>query len=309
MHSFVVGAGAFDVVQVQGPDAARFLQGQLTCDVNTLADNSRVYGACCNNKGRVIAAFVLVRVADIYYLCMPRGLGEVLVTALRKYVPFYRCDLMLAADSHQLLAIAGSDQIAHFAGVAALEAGQAVLRTSGWLCNLEAEPARALWWCSVGQAMPNDATTAGSLEQWETLALLDGHYPFRQNDSGLFTPQELNFDLNGYVSFSKGCYTGQEIVARMHYRGKPKKQLFLAKLAQPATFAEGDTLLPVTDTQNHTLGSCRLQRSCGNLHLALIEMPADFSGNSGELKIADSLITASCAFEPKVIQFSHFVSA
>src|SRR5690606_25599850 len=65
---------------------------------------------------------------------------------------------------------------------------------------------------------------------WEELEMLDGHFPFTPGDSELFTPQELHLDRAGYVSFSKGCYTGQEIVARMHYRGKAKRQLFLLEV-------------------------------------------------------------------------------
>ena len=311
MHSFVVSADTFDVIQAQGPDVVRFLQGQLTCDVAALPANSQIYGACCNNKGRVIAGFTLVRVEAIYYLCMARGLGALLIDALRKYLPFYKCELILAATGHQLLAVAGvhAEQMEKFAGLHTLAAGSALAQDSGWLCKLEGAGARGLWWCNHSQSdiktIVNELP-AGTLEQWECLGLLAGHYPLRQADCGVFTPQELNYDQNGYISFSKGCYTGQEIVARMHYRGKPKKQLYLVKLAQAVTADMLDQQHDVTDRQNQSLGHCRLTRSDGNLHLALIELATDYAGDFGALRLAQVPVVAGCAFESKVIQFSHF---
>jgi folate-binding protein YgfZ len=310
MHNFVVGADNFDVVLAQGADVVRFLQGQLTCDVAALADNSLTHGACCNNKGRVIAGFELVRSGDIYYLCMARGLGAVLVAALGKYLPFYKCQLSIAADSHQLLGIAGADIIERLAGSEILAKGHSRQMDSGWLCKMDTQPELALWWCNN---TPQAITTAlgspnsGTLAQWETLALLNGHYPFQVQDAGLYTPQDLNYDQNGYVNFAKGCYTGQEIVARMHYRGKPKKQLYLVQLAQAPTAADDKHAIAVTDDQGQTLGHCRLSRSCESLHLALVEMTAEFTGHFGALRVLESPVLGGCLFVTKVIQFSQFV--
>ena len=310
MHNFVVGADNFDVVQAQGGDVVRFLQGQLTCDVTALADNSLVHGACCNNKGRVLAGFVLVRCGEVYFLCMPRGLGAVLIEALRKYLPFYKCQLTLVADGYQLLAIAGADVIARLTGAEILANGHSLQLDGGWLCKMEAPPERALWWCNKALQETTHALGApstGTLAQWETLALLSGHYPFHTQDTGLYTPQELNYDQNGYVNFAKGCYTGQEIVARMHYRGKPKKQLYLVQLAQAPAYSDDKQSFRVTDDRGQTMGSYRLGRSCGSLHLALIEMTAEFAGHFGALRVQDSPVLTGCLFASKVIQFSHFV--
>jgi len=310
MHNFVVGADNFDVVLAQGADVVRFLQGQLTCDVAALADNSLTHAACCNNKGRVIAGFVLVRCGDIYYLCMARGLGAVLVAALGKYLPFYKCQLSIASDSQQLLGIAGADMIGRLADSEILATSHSRQMDTGWLCKMDSQPELALWWCNnTPQTITNalGSPNMGTLEQWETLALLNGQYPFQVHDTGLYTPQDLNYDQNGYVNFAKGCYTGQEIVARMHYRGKPKKQLYLVQLAQAPTADNDKLALAVTDDQGMTLGNCRLSRSCENLHLALIEMTTEFAGHFESLRVLESPVLGGCLFAPKVIQFSHFV--
>ncbi|HHX81454.1 MAG TPA: tRNA-modifying protein YgfZ, partial [Pseudomonadaceae bacterium] len=112
--------------------------------------------------------------------------------------------------------------------------------------------------------------------RWHLDLLLNGHYPFEASDSERYTPQELHYDSNGYVSFTKGCYTGQEIVARMHYRGKPKKQLYLARLQGNSVPPAED--LVFLDAQGNTLGAARyvLQQDATQF-LALASLPVDIA--------------------------------
>ena len=305
MHSFVVGPEAFDIVVVEGKDAERFLQGQLTCDVAAIADNHWALGSCCNNKGRVLATFVLVRRADSFRLCMTHGTGELLLAALKKFLPFYKCTMQLLADSHCLYGLAGSaaeQQRAHLQGQP--EGTSLLLPADGsgnWLCWLGGRTPRALLWASATDtAIPSPSA---SLDQWEALGLLQGQYPFHAQDSGEYTPQELQLDQNGYVSFTKGCYTGQEIVARLHYRGKPKKQLFLLQLtARPL-----DQHREVTDADGQVVGSLLLCRPLGGTWLALVQLPAGYASPFGQLRCDVATATAGCAFEATVIQLSSLI--
>lgn len=308
MHSFTVAAGAFDVVLVQGADAARFLQGQLTCDVATLADNKLVQGACCTNKGRVIAAFTLIRQQDSYFLCMSKGLAVVLMDTLRKYAPFYKqCTLTMPGD-HALTAHAGDHaaRLLHSHQVGELPPATAASIAEGWICRLPGTPVRALCWRRQSQAPVHSTTT---IEQWEALGLLQGEIPFGVHDTGLHTPQELHLDRNGYISFDKGCYTGQEIVARMHYRGKLKKSLFLAILPKPVSVGPMETDSQVTTATGSVIGRCILVRQLDQNLLALVELPADFTGQLTGLAIGGIGIHQGCLFEPTVIQSANLQTA
>jgi len=315
MHSFVIGPDAFDVVVVSGKDAERFLQGQLTCNVAELANGQWVHGACCNNKGRVIAAFVLVRHRDNFYLCMTRGVAQLLVAALQKFIPFYKCTMDLQPGRHHLYGLTGECAKHATATATAMVPGGANTLLyppgddEGWLCLLDGSPRCALWWSSYPAEEANhlaDGTVAGSREQWESLALLRGHYPFGPQDSGEHSPQDLNFDHSGYVSFNKGCYTGQEIVARMHYRGKPKKQLCLLRTRD----AHNDgAKLSISDASGLPVGTLLLTRPLGSSWLVLAQIPADFSEPFDSLLCAGRPVIAGSAFDGKVIQSSPFFSS
>jgi folate-binding protein YgfZ len=76
-------------------------------------------------------------------------------------------------------------------------------------------------------------------KQWDLANIFSGHFPFSTEDVDNYTPQELHFDDTGYVSFTKGCYTGQEIIARMHYRGKVKKRLFVLQISNSIKHENG----------------------------------------------------------------------
>jgi folate-binding protein YgfZ len=279
MHSFFVSPAQFDVVAVTGQDSLRFLQGQLTCDVEAVEENGFCYGAACNNKGRVFAAFILIRRQGTYYLCMTAGLGAIFLAALKKYLPFYKCTMQLSDQS--LFALAGecvqklmttSPVPAHSSSASSEAIPQAQL------CLLDSSASRALLLTTQSPLEIQELLqplNESTLEHWEALAMLAGHYPFRAADAERFTPQELHFDRNGYVSFSKGCYTGQEIVARMHYRGKLKKQLYLLSIESSRIDDSGGSDLIIRKADGTELGHTLLSRTLTGKILALASLPVE----------------------------------
>lgn len=315
MHSFVIGPDAFDVVMVSGKDAERFLQGQLTCNVAELAEGHWTHGACCNNKGRVIAAFVLVRHRDNFYLCMTHGVAQLLITALQKFLPFYKCTMALQQGGHHLHGVAGECADKVIATTTASTArDKALLQPAedneGWLCILDGALPCGLWWSSLApEAMKGvcGISVVDSREEWEALGLLRGEYPFSPKDSSEYTPQDLHYDHSGHVSFSKGCYTGQEIVARMHYRGKPKKQLCLL-LLDPDPPHDGANQ-PITDASGAVVGTLLLTRHLGARRFGVAQLPTDLPPSFEALVCAGRRIIAGCLFDAKVIQLSTFVSS
>jgi len=237
MNSFYLDSSHFELLTVSGDDAERFLQGQLSCDVSKVTESSFLHGTACNNKGRVIVPFIILKSGADYLLVFGPTLGSLFLAALKKFLPFYKCSMQLNNPAFSCLGLVGTETAkllqALNLGIPAI--GNAHITDECLLATLDAETPQILALVtnrSLLSRLENDpemiSKDDGSI--WQSTGMINGHFPFSAEDSEKFTPQELLFDRNEYVSFTKGCYTGQEIVARMHYRGKVKKQLHLLKI-------------------------------------------------------------------------------
>ncbi|MEC4749983.1 folate-binding protein [Methylomicrobium sp. Wu6] len=222
------------VLSVSGKDAAKLLQGQATCNVFEVTETQARTGAFCNPKGRAIATFLLAKQADDYLLVLPLELLEPVKNRLQKYV--LRSDIRLTdrSDDLCLLGISGNEPVAErrFAtcrneGGVTISLGSSPPRT---LTIADTEHAITLW----SEHLTEKGFAPGNSEDWRLLDLLAGIPWLSRAASEEHVPQMLNLDKLGGVSFTKGCYTGQEIVARTHYLGKAKRALFLAECALDA---------------------------------------------------------------------------
>ncbi len=216
------------VLTVAGSDAAKFLQGQITCNINDITDSKSCLGAMCNPKGRAITTFLLVKNADVFLMVLPQELLASVKKRLQMYV--LRSDVILTDSSDQLCLIGLSDGEA--------KPGEALdfatSRQENIVVNLQnrrliiAAPdnAKRFWAEQVKLGFqPEDSA------QWRYLDIVSGIPWLTATTSEEFIPQMLNLDKLGGISFNKGCYTGQEIVARTHYLGKAKREMFLAECA------------------------------------------------------------------------------
>jgi folate-binding protein YgfZ len=147
----------------------------------------------------------------------------------------------------------------------------------GWICNLD--QAHQQYLVYTHQPLPVPASSiAGDLNDWLACGMRSGQFPFVAGDQEKYTPQEIHLDRHDYVSFTKGCYTGQEIVARMHYRGKMKKLLFLLEAPSPGAASAGP--MELLDANEHSLGTTiKMLHASGEL-LALAPLPAELEGNA-----------------------------
>lgn len=281
MHNFFLPASNLDLVLVDGPDAIKFLQGQVTCDVAAVPDPGFTRGALCNNKGRVLATFTLVRQGSAFFLVMPKGLGKVLTTVLNKYLPFYKCTFRQALSAENPCFGLSGTQAAATLGTLALalpEGKQCTHLADGWICNLD--PAQQQFLVCSGTLQTDLLRVQGNLavgtfNDWLLTGIESGQFPFLPEDVEKYTPQELNLDRHDYVSFTKGCYTGQEIVARMHYRGKHKRHLFLLKGPASAGLAQNGQM-EVFDANGQLLGSTlKILQGPSDTLVALASLPAE----------------------------------
>lgn len=238
---------------VAGPEARKFLQGQVTCDMNLVSEDHSQPGAHCNTKGRMIFSFRAVQLppeaegAEAFALVMDRGLLDTARQALGKYIVFSKAELSTGGD-FRFIGLAGTQSpalasellprlpIASHDVVATDSA--LCLRISGdrLLCLIKPEAAEQLW-----QSWAPHCHLAG-YEAWDLAEIRDGLGDVLPGTEEMFIPQMLNMQITGGVSFKKGCYVGQEVVARMQYLGKLKRHMRHASVTAPEAPQAGSPL-------------------------------------------------------------------
>jgi len=226
----------FSLLRFSGPDTAAFLQGQLTCDVQALNTGASSYGGYCTPKGRLLATFLLWPDDTGFMLLLPEPLAEGMRKRLTMYIlrskvkaediaPALACIGITGADAARQAAALGGALPERVHGVAT-GAGVTVIRLPG---------ERYLAVAARQQAqLPADNGA------WAALDIANGIPYILPATQEEFVPQMVNLDLIGALSYTKGCYPGQEIVARTHYLGRLKQRMYRATVAAPA--APGDKL-------------------------------------------------------------------
>lgn len=218
----------FSALKIFGPDAERFLQGQLTCDLSQITTDNVQYGACCNAKGRTVANFTISFDGEHYWLILPSKNALVLEKHLQKYKVFFKATLDNCQDSHAILGQwvnndEGRDTAHHFSGLKESNPGQ-VDELDNEAHQLQINKHRRLL-IVESTSVPKDIELHPTLE-WRIADIYEGVYYITAEQSEVWIPQHINWHQIHGISFKKGCYTGQEIVARLQYLGKAKKALF-----------------------------------------------------------------------------------
>jgi hypothetical protein len=225
----------FDLLAVTGDEAAKFLQGQLTCDVNKVSPTQSVRGAYCDINGRVIADMRVVANDAGYLLLTSRGMGFALKKTLEKFIVFSKATIKVETSSWERFGVHGSHATQTIQslfktvppdvdGVAPLE-GCLVIRLPDAHARYEILVKTDN--DEVRDQLENQGIT-DDLEEWELADIRQGAVHITADIQDTYTPQLLNYDLTGVIDFKKGCFPGQEIVARMHYRAPAKKRLYRA---------------------------------------------------------------------------------
>ena len=223
------------ILAVTGPDSRKLLQGQCTADAQQMPNGSWTLGGLCTPKGRLYANFRLVCLDDEHFwLVMPRANIADTLERLGKYAAFFKCELTDISLQWHGIALAGAEASGQPGGV----------RTDAAV-TLELGDGRELLWLNP-LAEPHYENRLQTLET-EASWLPESHWDQAEIAAGLvwitpetqetFLPQAIAWDQLGGVSFSKGCYTGQEVVARLHYKGSSKKGLRRVSGAGPAPAA------------------------------------------------------------------------
>lgn len=215
------------VLLLEGRDAGSFLHGQVTADVASLAPGQATLAALCTPQGRVIATVRIGRMAQGLAVVLPRELAAAVAQRLRRFVLRARVSISDASSELAAAGLRGHEDAPGLppAGCESLQLGAGRTLAIG--------PAAAF-------AAARDAATSAA--SWDALCVSLGEPEVYAATSEVWVPQMLNLDLLGAVSLSKGCYTGQEIVARVSYLGQVKRRMFRYRYSGVGGLAAGSAL-------------------------------------------------------------------
>jgi folate-binding protein YgfZ len=227
------------VIRAHGEEAGHYLQGQVSCDLREVDQQGHRNGMHLTLKGRGLVSARIVRDGDDYLLLCPADLSEAVIKALMKYRLRAKVEFSVDQDL-VVLGLAGNLPAEAPDHGNSAETDQGLwLRypfTDHALLLVKQDNAEQVW-----QTLAADRATTGA-NGWQLADIDAGEgmvYPGAQD---LFLPQVLNYDVTAGVNFKKGCYTGQEVVARMHFKGKLKQRMQRIDYSADVDLTPGETL-------------------------------------------------------------------
>jgi len=270
--NYLMPLSQIGVIQIQGEESSTFLQNLLTNDVASLSVNQSQLNGFCNAKGRLLAIFLLLRRADCFQIIVPQSMCAGLQQRLSMYILRSKVTVSNVSDKLSLIGLAQSVDAADGKFELPKQNYHAEEQDNKLFIKLPGSLNRYL---CLGSEVDIDTHCQELVEQhwlladepsWQLLDIDFGLATVLPDTKEKFTPQQLNFDLIGGVSFNKGCYPGQEIVARLHYLGKPSRRLFSAsccsdKLPEPGheiSDQDGSILGHVVSAQFSSIDNIKL---------------------------------------------------
>ncbi|MEW6689131.1 MAG: folate-binding protein [Pseudomonadota bacterium] len=199
----------YGLLEASGEDARAFLHAQLSNDIEGLAGHAR-YAGWCSAKGRLLATFLVVPVADGFLLQLARDLVPAVAKRLSMFILRSRVRIADASGQWGQYGLWGE----------ATPAGELAIAQEPGRIRVRIDADRVL--CLSAQALAADAAA----EDWTLAEIRAGRPLIAQATQDQFVPQMVNFELAGGVDFRKGCYPGQEIIARAQYRGAVKRRMY-----------------------------------------------------------------------------------
>jgi folate-binding protein YgfZ len=220
-----VSLSDYGVIELIGPQSEQFLQGQLSCDLRELTANNWLYASHCDNKGKALATLFVARWADSWLLITSKDALQASISQLQKFGVFSQTTIRDASADFPLYGIFGTAapaRVAELLGQAlGIEGPQPVTASTQQLVlQIGTEPEQYLLVSNSPMVVNSDQ------QQWQQLEIQRGRATLQSATIAQFVPQMLNVQALHGISFKKGCYIGQETIARMKYLGKQKRALF-----------------------------------------------------------------------------------
>ncbi len=284
------------LISADGEEAADFLQGQLTNDIHKVDLQHSQLSAYCTHKGRMLANFRIFKRNESFYLRLPHALLEPTLKRLSMFVLMAKVSLKDSSNALVGIGFSGpnadKELAQHFSELPtevddAVQAdGYTIIKVAGTVPRYEIygdlDAMKTLW-----QQLDVDASAVGS-DAWESLDILAGIPTIMPETSEAFVPQMTNMQLINGVNFKKGCYTGQEVVARMQYLGKLKRRMFQVHIDSDEVVRPGDKLFREGSSSGQGTGqivNAQINPDGGYNALAVIDIS---DAESGELTLHDA---------------------
>ncbi len=227
------------ILKITGSDSLTFLQGQLTCNVKDLKEDNSFFAAFCNAKGRTISTLLIFKQAESFFLVLPTALKTKVQKKLQMYILRSDVQLIDANDDYCISGLQGSTEQLNDINLPIDDFARAneliKLPNVGYLMIATVENSIKHWSEYLKKGVFFQSSSV-----WNYLAISAGLAWLDDDSSEIYIPQMLNLDKLGGISFDKGCYTGQEVIARTHYLGKAKRGLFIAECAANVIFEDAN---------------------------------------------------------------------
>lgn len=282
---FVCALGHLGVISATGDDAANFLHNQLTNDVLGLDGTSARLAGYCSPKGRLLATMLVWKDADAIRMALPNELLPAILKRLRMFVLRSKVTLDDSSERRVLLGMAAPALPALPAATLAqgsFEGGTTIRLPDA--AGLQ----RLLWAGTPEQAIhawQRAALPPAPSALWRWTDILAGLPQVVEATREQFVPQMINYELVGGVNFRKGCYPGQEVVARSQYLGKLKRRMLLAQIGSDA--AAGDEVMSEADPAQPCGMIVNAERGPDGRVACLVEMKMELAGSVVRLRSAD----------------------
>ena len=235
-------------IKVEGDDRVQFLQGQLTQDINLISQNKALYAGFCNPKGRVLAFMLCYLNHESIHIQIDSSVQEFILQKLRMYILRSKVSLNLVNETFTCIGFVGSKALLA-KKIQPPKNYLDIIQSDGiMIMRLGIDDDR---YQLMGETSKiNDFMklnfseySSMSFDDWNNLNILDGIPEIYPTTQEAFIPQSLNMDLIEGINFKKGCYTGQEIVARTHYLGRVKRRMYRAFIKSQVDLNPGDQIL------------------------------------------------------------------
>ncbi|ABA58927.1 Glycine cleavage T protein (aminomethyl transferase) [Nitrosococcus oceani ATCC 19707] len=260
--TFITDLSHFGLIAISGEDASDFLQNLLTNDVKEVNSQRSQLTGLCNPKGRLLAIFRLFQWNANFYLSLPHSLLEAVLKRLNMYVLRAQVSLADVSDHFCRFGLVGSqasDELKRYLGKAPMTTNEVQQAPDCCILRVPGEPSRfeVVGGMNTLQKFWGELTktvTPVGANFWELTTIRAGVATIYPETQASFIPQQVNLELREGVSFTKGCYPGQEVIARMHYRGKPSRRMFLAHISTDQQPQPGDPVYLANDEARQARG-------------------------------------------------------
>ena len=236
------------MIKVEGDDRVPFLQGQLTQDIKLISHDKALFAGFCNPKGRVLAFMLCFEEHDSIYIQIDSSIAEPILRRLKMYVLRSKVSLNLLDNQFTCVGFVGSKTFLN-QGIKLPENYLDIVRSHDVMImrvgknteryQLMGDTTKVNTFMKLNLA----EYTSMSIESWDNLNIFDGIPNIYPTTQEAFIPQSINMDLIDGINFKKGCYTGQEIVARTHYLGKVKRRMFRAFIESEDDLTPGEQII------------------------------------------------------------------